>query len=150
MLKVPFSLVHTCHANANAKARCTCELHQRKCKRKRKHQRKKWKRFLSLALRLQFTRVNRGNANADAKKGLTTAQWSSRTDLWSMGNQTPTRDLIIRPAAKCFWGTSTRLIHYSKFDIISENDFEGEIMIVKTKTPTSYIQTQRSAWVFLS
>ena len=36
------------------------------------------------------------------------------------------------------------LIHYSKFDIISENDFEGEIMIVKTKTSTSDIQTHRS------
>ena len=24
----------------------------------------------------------------------TTAQWSSRTDLWSMGNQNPTRDLM--------------------------------------------------------
>ena len=67
------------------------------------HWRKKWKKFLFLALRLQFTRVNRGNANA--KKGFhkknrfhrfhaTTAQWSSRTDLWSMGNQNPTRDLM--------------------------------------------------------
>ena len=31
------------------------------------------------------------------------------------------------------------LMHCSKFDIISKSDFEGEIMIVKTKTFTSDI-----------
>ena len=45
----------------------TCEPGQRK------RQRKKWKDFISLRLhlhlRLYFTRVNRGNANANAKNG---------------------------------------------------------------------------------
>ena len=40
------------------------------------------------------------------------------------------------------------LIHYSKVYKISKNDFEGKIMIVKTKTFTSDIQTHRSARVF--
>ena len=67
--KAPFSLGHTCDANANAKERkYMCELHQHICKRKRKHQRKKWKKFHFLPLRLQFTRVNRGNTNANPKK----------------------------------------------------------------------------------
>ena len=77
MLKAPFSLGHTCDANTNAKARYTCELHQRK----------KWKKFLFLALRLQFTRVNRGNANANAKNGI-------KKNPGSIGSMPPRRSEV--------------------------------------------------------
>ena len=63
-----------------------------------------------------------------------------------MSNQNPTRDLItVTTRSKVFLRNFHKSDTLSKFDIISKNDFEVEIMSVKTKTFTSDIQTHWSA-----
>ena len=58
----------------------------------------------------------------------TTAQWSSKTDLWSMGNQNPTRDLMSLPASKLsIWGI--RGVSHTRVARQRRSDCEGRVLL---------------------